>query len=110
MTTNAQRFKNYLGPKEGAPIPDELFSETVDLFFQELKGTLAAENQAETVKLLVLTFKDSSGLLLLGVDGGLEPRHPQGYYAIEVRDTFVELAPVYAELAVKYNLEIQRHD
>ena len=110
MTTNAQRFKNYLGPKEGEPIPDELFSETVDLFFQELQGTLAAGNQAETVKLLVLTFKDSSGLLILGVDGGLEPQHPEGYYALEVRDTFVELAPIYAGLAAKYNLEISHHD
>ena len=108
MTTNAQRFKNYLGPKQGEPIQNELFHETVDLFYQELKGTLAARNPAETVKLLVLTFKDSSGLLLLGVDGGIEPRHPGGYYALEVRDTFVELAPVYAGLATKYNLEITK--
>ena len=106
MTTNAQRFKNLIYPGEGNHISHELFDETFDIFQPELVQGLMATSPKGTAHAAVLTFSDSSAVLFLGVAAGAEPSHPEGFTTIHVEASKEALAPIYAGLATKYNLEI----
>ena len=108
MTTNAQRFKNYIYPGEGQRISHELFDETFDLFLPELAQGLMAKSPKGTAHAAVLTFSDGSAILLLGLEAGADPSHPEGFTTIHVEASKEALAPIYAATAVKYNLEITK--